>query len=156
MPYEESTVPINEQCPSQVVPASLKLRLSVSDNQDTHPHLSYRFKAEVTEAVNISPAIFVYQSLAPFPSQANPQPRFSHVATPVDMEDWGEDEDLDEQFFRKSEIDVFVRSPQMAKLFREEVLRRTRLLVQGMNDMANLFCDSEVTFNFDVIEDDVS
>lgn len=86
---------------------SLKVRFS--QNAERRGVYSYALKAEVIEADGISPKIFVYHQ-SPSGLDGNTFAEFSHVASPVDMQEIPED--------AASEIVPWYRSDKVVVWFR--------------------------------------
>src|ERR1017187_3493570 len=68
-------------------PASLGLKFSVSKNYVWDAEICYRLRAEVIEAVNIDPHVFVFQSVPSVPGQIPMEDEFVTVATPIHMQE---------------------------------------------------------------------
>jgi hypothetical protein len=135
-------------------PAVLAVKFSVSQNAGLDAEFCYRLIAEVVEAVNIDPNIFVFQSVPSVPGMNPVEDKFVTVATPIHMQELpiGLSTPESKYMCRKSILDIYPVSPQKIQQYREGIQRRVMSLVSAIEAMANVQSTMFATFHFNTDE----
>jgi len=123
---------------------SIKLTWTSSDyTLGTDDAIRVRIEAACAEGVTTK--IFAYRLLPADPYGAE-NGTFSHICSPVDLEEYPADEPGvtdSPQWFRLSYVDVLVRSTEEAEDFVEVVRSDVRRLVASLNRTDTLYADGE-------------
>lgn len=119
---------------------SVHLTWSVSRYID-HATDGIRVRIEADQSVDMPTKIFAYM-LAPMkPSVGEKVANFDHVCSPVDLEEYPEDEPLPglrPEWFRLNYVDILVRSRAEAHDFIKDVIEDVQRLKTTLNLMDNL------------------
>lgn len=100
-----------------------------------------RIRFDAVEAVGISPKIFAYRMLPLNPETLERVGTFSHVCSPVDLEEYPEDAAVEGSvppWYRLSYVDILVRSQAEADDFIATVLEDVDSLIATLNTMDTL------------------
>lgn len=132
------------------MPRALKIRWASSNYRlGRDDGIRIRIDAECPEGM--SPKIFAYRML-PLTPQGQQAGHFSHICSPVDLEEYPEDgpcPGTSPEWFRLSFVDVLVRSTEEAQnlvqIVREDVTR----LISTLNRTDTLFFGGEDTYGGD-------
>lgn len=109
-----------------------------------------RVRIEITSAEGLSPKIFAYLTLPMKPATLDRVGAFDHVCSPVDLEEYPEDEPLpthSPEWFRLAYVDVHIRSVHETERFIELVLLDMQALVDTLNIMDTLLPTQEGTIS---------
>jgi hypothetical protein len=100
-----------------------------------------RVRITASDAANMPSKIFAYQLLPMLPGANTRTGSFDHVCSPVDLEDYPEDEPLPKArpaWFRLNYVDVLVRSRAEVKAFLTDVADDVQRLKNTLDTMDTL------------------
>lgn len=100
-----------------------------------------RLRIEADEAEEMATKIFAYQTLPMTPATGERTAAFDHVCSPVDLEEFPEDEPLAQhrpQWFRLAYLDVLLRSVQEVDDYLADVIADVRSLKATLDTMDTL------------------
>lgn len=112
----------------------MKLKVTYKTTTTSDEYFGYGLHAEVVEAEGIDPNIFVFHAGMPEMPTKKVVDTFSHVASPVDMEEYPPEEpDLKNHkpFYRRSELNLWVRSSEWLGELKQRIDADVGLLVKG-------------------------
>ena len=109
-------------------------------------YTSRRLQLTVIDSCNLSPAIFVYEVQVVDAETLDKKGVFRSVATPVDMTEMPVDTPrAGETLFRKSTVDLLVRSPSMETAVSEALFSDIESLMVSMDELVDQLQAEEVT-----------
>lgn len=120
------------------MPATLKVQVYHSTGRNLQ---GYTLKIKVTEAEEMSPAVFVFQRPKTKPDGTRGPDRFVCVADAVDMEEVPElgPDFLDEMpYYRTSEVELVFRNPLDRDCTENDIKGDITALVQSLDAMSNV------------------
>jgi hypothetical protein len=135
--------------------AVLNVKFSTSTNTDLDGEWAYRLRAEVVEATNIDPAVFVYQSVPRTPGESPDRDAYVTVATILHMQELPADVSTPESgyFCRKASVDILVQTTKELEFHRAELQRRLLALVESVESLAAVQVTEFVRYTFETDEE---
>lgn len=130
--------------------ADLQVKVSVTENIGAEPSLAYGLTMEVVHAEYMDPNIFYFELVPVVPGVPTPAPHFVSVATPAYMQELpaGAPSEACPYYFRLSKVTLYYRSVDELNRSRDNLLRRIRMLLDGIEQLAVIREDSLVSFSF--------
>lgn len=108
---------------------------------------SYRMRITITEADGINPKVFVNQRLRDTTKQTF-EDVFVAVATPVQLEDFGEDAPLEgSSYFRTSIIDVMSRNADYLEEVADDIIWNIQKLISDVDSLQSFVTSGIFTIN---------
>ena len=97
----------------------------------------WRVQAWASAATDMTEKIFVHQAIPDTPGQALGRTMFTNVAQPGDLEEFPEDAAAaGSSFFRKSSLDLEIKSPELMSSTVKALESDIRGLILAMNEVA--------------------
>lgn len=130
----------------------MKLKVKFSTMTTHDQYFGYALKAEVVEAEGIPAGIFVYHAGVPSLPAKDVTDTFSHVASPVDMEELPEEHpDMHNKtpFYRRSNAVLWVRSSEWLEQLKNHLDQDIALLARDygyLNDENNYTVEETKTY----------
>lgn len=127
---------------------NIHLTWSVSRyNYNTTDGIRVRITAD--NATLMSNKVFAYQMMPLKPNEEERVGSFDHVCSPVDLEEYPEDEPIENSrpaWFRLDYVDVLLRSRAEVKAFIQDVLEDVKRLKSTLDLMDNLLPGGDIWF----------
>ncbi len=146
----------NSTYPPETRQGTLQLQFDVSENTDvnTDPSLAYRLRVSVVAAENIDSNIFVYEAVPDTVGRDASQLAFVSVATPAYMQELPiAVPTLGSRYLCRLDVaDLYYPSVAALDNAKQEFIRRTYLLLDGIEKLSVLRKSELVSFTFDTDE----
>lgn len=116
-------------------------QINIDDNGSSH-----RLRIYVSASTNVAPEIFVYQIYRNPPSSVLVDDEFVHVASPADMVEYATTAVAGKNYYRKSYVDMYFRSPDLLLQTLESIEQNINELLRTLAALDEAGTSSESTF----------
>ena len=128
------------------MPHGVVIRKSTILHPTDSIYSSRRLQLQVIEVCKVSPAIFVFETQIINAQTLEKKGVFKNVATPADLTELSVDTPATgATLFRKSSVDLLVRSPNMEEAVWEAIYADAETLMLSLDDLDGLIQYEEVT-----------
>lgn len=134
-----------------------RIRITWAQSRYIHNRVDgIRLRVDADQAEDMPEKIFAYLTMPMRPGSGEQVGEFDHVCSPVDLEEYPEDEPIpghEPGWFRLSYLDVLIRSPIELEAFLAQIIKDVRALKSTLDTMDTTEPVGEVWID---VEDEVT